>query len=263
MRRGTQRRPDSDRSHADVSIHPRRSFLPSRSSTREQPHWPDPAPMDPAHGGPATVATHTEPPATARSVVSHHPSPPVLLVPSQPHYSWSTAISPVRIGHPSPPVTRRLVAMRSQSRAPVARLGVWCQIASPAAACAEHQMLDLVDLSLPRGVCGLGSHEPALLPGPTASWGRPPRPARDGLPGTSRRSSSGATPLTTWRLGGRQHRGVDCRGQGRSTMLTMLTAAATRKTTPMSTIASTHRSRKGCRPTTRLARSTLSTCCGS
>jgi glucose/sorbosone dehydrogenase len=64
-------------------------------------------------------------PPTARSVVSHRPSPPVLLVPSRPRWRWSTAISPVRFGHASPPVTGGLVAMWSQFQAGVARPGVW------------------------------------------------------------------------------------------------------------------------------------------
>jgi hypothetical protein len=61
---------------------------------------------------------------TARSVVSHQPSPPVLPVSSRTRFSWSTALSPVRVGHTSPPVTRGVVAMWSQFRALVARPGV-------------------------------------------------------------------------------------------------------------------------------------------
>jgi hypothetical protein len=72
-------------------------------------------------------------PPTARSVVSHHPSPPALLIPSGPRWSWSAAISLVRSGHPSLPVTCRMVAMWSQIRAIVARLGVWRQVTELAA----------------------------------------------------------------------------------------------------------------------------------
>jgi hypothetical protein len=39
----------------------------------------------------------------------------------------------VRVGHPSPSVTRGLVAMWSQIRAIVARLGVWRQVTELAA----------------------------------------------------------------------------------------------------------------------------------
>jgi len=72
-------------------------------------------------------------PATARSAVSHHPSPPVLLIPLRPRWSWSMAMSLVRVGHPSPSVTCGLVAMWSQFRAIVARLGVWRQVTELAA----------------------------------------------------------------------------------------------------------------------------------
>jgi hypothetical protein len=67
-------------------------------------------------------------PPTARSVVSHHLSPPIPLVPSRPRCYWSTAVSQGGVGHPSPPVTRGLVAMWSQFRAAVARPGVWQQV---------------------------------------------------------------------------------------------------------------------------------------
>jgi hypothetical protein len=39
-------------------------------------------------------------PQTARSVVMHHPSPPVLLTPSCPHCSWSRAMLVICVGHP-------------------------------------------------------------------------------------------------------------------------------------------------------------------
>jgi len=64
-------------------------------------------------------------PPTARSVVMHHPSLPVLLDPSRPRFSSSAALSPVRIGQLSPPVTRGMVAMWSQFRGIAARHGVW------------------------------------------------------------------------------------------------------------------------------------------
>jgi hypothetical protein len=63
-----------------------------------------------------------------RSVVSHHPSPSIPPVPSRPRCYWSTAVSQGGVGHPSPPVTRGLVAMWSQFRAAVARPGVWQQV---------------------------------------------------------------------------------------------------------------------------------------
>jgi CubicO group peptidase (beta-lactamase class C family) len=63
--------------------------------------------------------------ADARSVVSHHLSPPVLPVHRNPYWSWSTAMLLRQVGHPSLPVTRGLVAMWSQFLAVVARLGVW------------------------------------------------------------------------------------------------------------------------------------------
>jgi hypothetical protein len=81
--------------------------------------------------------------ATARSVVSHHPSPPVLPVPSRPRWCWLTALSLVRVGHPSRPVTHGVVAMWSQFRAAVARPGVWQQVA-PGGAASRAQILDLV-----------------------------------------------------------------------------------------------------------------------
>jgi hypothetical protein len=68
-------------------------------------------------------------PPTARSVVSHHPSPPVLPIPSHPRWSWSTAIMLIRFGYPSLPVACGMVAMWSQFRAIVARLGVWQHVA--------------------------------------------------------------------------------------------------------------------------------------
>ena len=71
---------------------------------------------------------------TARSVVSHHPSPPVLLLPSRPRWSWSTGMSLIRVRHPSLPVTRGMVAMWSQFRPTVARHGVWQHTAAGRAA---------------------------------------------------------------------------------------------------------------------------------
>src|SRR6266540_848433 len=68
-------------------------------------------------------------PPSGRSVVSHHPSPPVLPIPSRPRWSWPTAMSPTGVGHLSPSVTRGLVALWSQFRAVVARPGVWRLVA--------------------------------------------------------------------------------------------------------------------------------------
>ena len=76
-------------------------------------------------------------PKPARSVVSHHPSLPVLLVPSHPRCSRSTAMSPVRVGHASLPVMRGMVAMWSQVRAAVARLDVWRHVAFSHQACPQ------------------------------------------------------------------------------------------------------------------------------
>src|SRR6266540_6551382 len=103
----------------------------------------------PRHGHRATDqrcwwrAEGFEPP-TARSVVSHHPSPPVLLLPWRPRWSWSTGMLLIRLGHMSLPVTRGLVAIWSQFRAAVARLGVWQQVALLATLPREHQIQDLV-----------------------------------------------------------------------------------------------------------------------
>jgi len=60
-------------------------------------------------------------PPTARSVVMAHPSPRVLPIPSRPCFSWSTPMSVIRVGHPSPPVACGLVAMCSIPRPAVCR----------------------------------------------------------------------------------------------------------------------------------------------
>jgi hypothetical protein len=74
-------------------------------------------------------------PPTARSVVSHNPSPPVLLVPSRPPLVLVNGHDAGQAGNPSPPVTRGMVAMWSQFRAAVTL------VAAPSS---EHQIEDLV-----------------------------------------------------------------------------------------------------------------------
>jgi hypothetical protein len=67
MRRGRRRRPDSARSHTDVSIQPRRSCPPS---TRGQPYRPDPAPVGPPIEDQAATPAYPRSSWTARSASS-------------------------------------------------------------------------------------------------------------------------------------------------------------------------------------------------
>jgi hypothetical protein len=78
-------------------------------------------------------------PSGTRSVVSHQPSPPLLLPPSRPRWCWSTAISLVSVGRRSPPVTHRMVAIWSQFRAGAAGPGVWHQVALGATLSPDHR----------------------------------------------------------------------------------------------------------------------------
>jgi hypothetical protein len=173
-------------------------------------------------------------PPTARSVVSHHPSPPGLLLPPRPCWSCSTAMSLVRLGHPSPPVTCGMVAIWSQFRPSVARSGVWRQVALLAALCPEHQTQDLV---LSFGKRGRQSHSPKVRrPGRLQPEARQPLPGRchhssvvgfTNRPRQSERGSRCASPDSTarsaqsnWgRATYRQRTATSCRNTSSSALL--------------------------------------------
>ena len=71
-------------------------------------------------------------PPTARSVAIVRASPPVFPIPFGPRLPSSATMPMVRVGHPSPPVPRRMAAIWSQFRAAVARPDVWRRACSGA-----------------------------------------------------------------------------------------------------------------------------------
>jgi hypothetical protein len=170
---------------------------PPLSSTPGQPYRPDPAPVGPLIEDAAAVCRSGEYPQTARSVVSRHSSPAVLLVPSRPRCSWSTGVSLGRLGHLSPPVTAGLVAMWSQFRAVVARPGVWRRVASRADSRLSTRF-QVCCSAMASGVPGVRTRVGRQAGAPPAWLLLPVHPAHSGLAGEAGRPNSMSHSAATW-----------------------------------------------------------------